>query len=326
VVIIDILVRFPYTSLSKNLVLAEPNNERRIKMKKILLALAACVFLTVSVGSADEKSCDQFVQDSEQLWIDGKFDESDKALDEVIKMCPDRAEAYWRKARNIYDRIEAIPRDQKPDESTLIEQYYELERLADKCSELDENEGTCYMWKGIGIGRRATTQGVLKVLWSATEIRDAWLKALSLNPPYRAKNGTANTMGDCNHALGMYYRVVPEWLCYFPLRQIFGTCGDKKKSVDYQRKAVALEPKRLEYLRGLGVSLLCYGQSYDDPEATEEGKKILQEMQSIPEIKRYDKIDKEHARMLLEDPSLACGYQRDEQQEQSEEAYEKENQ
>jgi hypothetical protein len=45
----------------------------------------------------------------------------------------------------------------------------------------------------------------------------------------------------------------------------------------------------------------------------------------LPEIKTYDKIDKAHARMLLEDPSLACGYQRDTQQELSEEAYEKEN-
>jgi tetratricopeptide (TPR) repeat protein len=294
-------------------------------IKRIWLILAACVLLTISVGNAEEKSCDELMQDSEQLWLTGKFDDSDKAIDEAMKICPDRAEAYWRKARNIYDRIEAIPRDQKPDSSTLIERYNELEGLADKCIELDENEGTCYMWKGIGIGRRATTQGVLKSLWSATKIRDAWLKALSLNPPYRAANGTANTMGDCNHALGMYYRVLPEWLCYFPLKQIFGTCGDKEKSVEYQRKAVALEPKRLEYLRGLGVSLLCYGQSYDKPEAVEEGKKILQEMQSIPEIKLYDKIDKAHARMLLEDPSLACGYQRDLQQEQSEEAYEREN-
>jgi tetratricopeptide (TPR) repeat protein len=326
VVIIDIHARLHYTSFPKRLTLAEPNNERRFKMKRILLALAAGVFLTVSIVSADDKSCDEFIQDSEQLWLGGKFDESDKALDAVIKICPDRAEAYWRKGRNIYDRIEAIPRDKKPDSSVLIERYVELEGLADKCIELDENDGDCWMWRGIGIGRHATTQGVLKSLWMATEVEEAWIKAISLNPQYRAENGSANTMGDCNHALGMFYRVVPEWLCYFPLKQIFGTCGDKKKSVEYQRKAVARELKRIEYHRGLGVSLLCYGQSYDVPEAVEEGKKVLQELLLLPEIKPYDKIDKEHARMLLEDPSLACGYQRDTQQEQSQEAYEKDNQ
>ena len=293
--------------------------------KRIWLIFAACVLLTISTGNAEEKSCDELMQDSEQMWLTCQYDDSDKAIEEAMKICPVRSEFYWRKARNIYDRIESIPRDQKPDKSTLIEQYVEMQRLADQCIEVDENDGNCYMWRGIGIGRQATTQGVLKSLWMATEIRDAWLKALELKPQYRAVNGTANTMGDMNHALGMYYRVMPEWLCYFPLKQIFGTCGDKEKSVEYQRKAVALEPKRIEYLRGLGVSLLCYGQSYDKPEAVEEGKKVLQEMLLLPEIKTYDKIDKAHARMLLEDPSLACGYQRDTQQELSEEAYEKEN-
>ena len=43
-------------------------------------------------------------------------------------------------------------------------------------------------------------------------------------------------------------------------------------------------------------------------------------------VKRWVRGDKEHARMLLEDPSLACGYQRDTQQELSQEAYEKDNQ
>jgi hypothetical protein len=294
-----------------------------MKIGLIFLGIAVCLFLTVSIGDASETTCDELIQESERQWLESKFDDSDQLLDRAVKICPNRAELYWRKARNIYDRIEDIPRDQKPDKDTLIKHYLALEAFADKCIELDKKDGNCWLWKGIGLGRQATTEGVLKSFWIGSQLEDTWLKALSLKPKYRAEDGTANALGDTYHALGMYYRVVPEWLCYFPLKQIVGTCGDKEKSVEYQRRAVALEPKRIEYLRGLGVSLLCHGQSYERPEEIEEGKKILKDLQSLPDLKPYDKIDKQHARMLLEDPSLACGYQRDSQQELSKEAYQK---
>jgi hypothetical protein len=160
-------------------------------------------------------------------------------------------------------------------------------------------------------------------LWKASEVEDAWLKGEELKPTYRAADGTANTLGDLYYALGMYYRVVPEWMRHFPLKQIFGTHGDKAKSVEYQRKALAREPRRIEYMKELGVSLICHGTSYNVPEEIEEGKKLLVELQLIPTIKESEKVDMGHAKMLLEDNSLACGYQRDAQQEVSQEAYEK---
>jgi hypothetical protein len=121
--------------------------------------------------------------------------------------------------------------------------------------------------------------------------------------------------------MGMFYRVVPEWLCHFPLKQIVGTCGDLKKSVEYQRKGFECMPDDIQINKELAVSLLCHGQKYDQPEEIEEAKKLLIALQSLREIRPFDKIDKEHAKMLLADISIACGYQRDKQQEQSKDAY-----
>ena len=294
-------------------------------MKRVLMGLVLCALLIGSPVSADEKSCNELVDESEHLWMENRYDESDKKLDIVMEMCPDMADAYWRKARNEFDRIESIPRDKKPDKETLIKRYYALEGLADKCIELDKNNGSCWLWKGVGIGRRGTTQGVLRSLFLADDVEGAWLKALSLKPTYRSADNRDNALADGYYALGMFYRLVPEWLCYFPFNWLIGACGDKEKSIEYQRKAVTLVPERIEYLRGLGVSLLCHGQTYDRPEEIEEGKKVLKDLQSLPEKQLYDKIDKAHARMILEDPSLACGYQRDAQHEVSRESYEKEN-
>jgi hypothetical protein len=295
----------------------------KMKMAVIVLGLTTCVVLTVPVGIAGNKSCNELIRKSEKLWMDDRFDESDSLLNEAMELCPKRAELYWRMARNEYLRLEAMPRGQKPGTDELIERYRSIEALADRCIELDAEDGLCWLFKGVAIGRRSTTQGILKSLFLAAEVEEAWLKTASLKPRYRAENGAANALGDCYYALGMFYRMVPEWLCYFPLKQIIGTCGSLEKSVEYQRKAVACEPESVGYNKELAVSLLCHGQEYDRPEEIEEAKQILKELQSLPELKPTCKIDKEHARMLREDPALACGYQRDAQQELSQESYSK---
>ncbi|HUT53953.1 MAG TPA: hypothetical protein VM658_11235 [bacterium] len=292
-------------------------------MKKLVLVTGLLAVAAIAGWrlSAADNPCAEQVKQAEQVWQANDYDGSDKVLDEAMKTCPNLAELYWRKARNEYDRIEDIPRDKKPSKDELIKRYRGIEALAAKCTELEPNNGDCFLWKGIGMGRRGTTQGILNSLTEAADLEKAFLKAIELKPQYRSQNGAANSLGDAYNALGQFYRVVPEWLCVFGLRQLIGTCGDLDKSVEYQRKAVAREPKRIEYQKELGISLICEGQKRDQPQDVEEGKKILNDLQSLPEFKKTDKIDKQHAKDILANPSLACGYSRDAQQEQSKDAY-----
>ncbi len=292
-------------------------------MKKLILVTGLLAMAAIAGWrlSAADNPCAEQVKQAEQVWLANDYDGSDKVLDEAMKTCPNLAELYWRKARNEYDRIEDIPRDKKPSKDELIKRYRGIEALAAKCTELEPNNGDCYLWKGIGMGRRGTTQGILNSLTEAAELERNFLKAVSLKPQYRSANGAANSLGDAYNALGQFYRVVPEWLCTFPFKQIVGTCGDLAKSVAYQRKAVAREGKRIEYQKELGISLICDGQKHEKPQEVEEGKKVLNDLQSLPEFKKTDQIDKQHAKQILADPSLACGYSRDAQQEQSKEAY-----
>ncbi len=269
-----------------------------------------------------ETSCDELIKKSEDLWLANDFEGSDKVLEKAEKKCPDRAEIYWRKARNAYDRLENLDRDRKPNTEERIKYYRKMEALGDKCIELAPEDGNCWLWKGIAKGRRGTSQGILRALSEAAELEDVFLKAVELKPQYRATDGSANALGDAYNALGQFYRVLPEWLCTFGIKQVVGTCGDIDKSVEYQRKAVAREPARIEYVKELGISLICRGQRQDNPEEIKEGKKYLKKVGDLPEIKPSDPIDKKHARMILDDPSMACGYSRDAQQEQSKDAYE----
>ncbi|HUT53954.1 MAG TPA: hypothetical protein VM658_11240 [bacterium] len=288
--------------------------------RKNLLALGAMLLLAGPAAGADSR-CDELMQKAEALWLGHDFDGSDRVLAEARKICPARPELYWRRARNEFDRIEAIPRDKKPGKDELIARYNAMEKLADQCIALDEKDGNCWEWKAVATGRRGTTLGVVNTLPELDDLEKLLLKAESLKPGYRSANGSADSIGDIDSMLGQFYRALPEWVCAFPFKQIVGTCGDMDKSVAYQRKAVAREPKRIEYQKELAISLLCHGQRRGKPEEIEEAEKILRAIPSMPEIKPSDKVDKEHAKMILADPSLACGYSRDAQQEQSQEAF-----
>jgi len=203
----------------------------------------------------------------------------------------------------------------------LISRYWKIEKLADRCIDLAPEDGNCWLWKASSVGRRASTQGMLKSLKEARDVEKYLLKAERLNPAYRSADGSSNALGDIYDALGQFYRMLPEWMCTIGVRQVVGVCGDLKKSITYLRKAVAREPNRIEYRKDLGISVICHGLKRDKPAQVEEGKKILTRLLPLPSVKKTDDIDKEHARMILADPSLACGYSRDGQQEQSEEAF-----
>jgi len=89
------------------------------------------------------------------------------------------------------------------------------------------------------------------------------------------------------------------------------------------RKAVELEPKRAEYVKELGISLVCLGKTTNNQKATDEGIQWLKKVETLPTIKPTDEIDKKHAKMILGNLELACGYSRDAQQDISRESYDK---
>ncbi len=283
----------------------------------VLLLLAVMAWTAWAQGP---KSFADLMAEAEQLWYGDDYAGSNRVLDEAIKQYPNQAESYWRKARNLFDQEEAIPRDQKPPKDELVKRYREVEALAAKCMALAPQDGNCTLWKGIGLGRRGSTQGVLNSLGEIKDLEAVMLKTIALKPTYRAEQGKASSLADAYAVLGQFYRVVPDWRI---LSLLFGARGDLDKSVAMNRKAVELEPKRIEHNKELGISLICSGQKRGRAEQIEAGKKILRGVADLPVLKPSDKIDQEHAKMLLADPSLCCGYSRDAQQEQSEDAFKK---
>lgn len=282
--------------------------------------LALGLIAALAAAQAQNKSFEELMAEAERLWYADDYPASNRVLDEAIKLYPNRAEPYWRKARNNFDIVEILPRDKKPPKEEVTRRYQEVEDLGRKCQALDPQDGNCPFWIAVGMGRRASTQGILNTLGELKEFEDYLHQALKLKPTYRAANGKADTLADLYAVLGQFYRLCPDWRL---VEMIFGTRGDLEKSISMMQKAVALEPQRIEHVKELGLSLICAGQKQDRPDRLEEGKKLLRSIETIPVIKPSDQVDKDHAKMLLADPTLACSYSRDAQQDLSREAFEK---
>ncbi len=217
---------------------------------------------------------------------------------------------------------ELLPEDAKDERMAL---YEEMVEVAEYCVEqVDPDDAQCLHEWAVGIGRAATTRGVLASLFSAKDVEKTWLRALDLQPADRSLAGDP-LINDIRYGLGVYYRIVPDnWL----VRLLAGTRGDKSKSVKYFSDAAADTPNRLELQKELAVALLCYGDDEDDDASIQKGRSILEQIIAgefdKTDLRATDEIDKVHAQVLLDSkPSRACGYSRDGFQDVSDESVEK---
>jgi tetratricopeptide (TPR) repeat protein len=226
-----------------------------------------------------------------------------------IARAPGEAAAYWKLARGNYDIGELLPETATTERTAL---YQEMIAVTERCvREVDPNDAACWHFLATGKGRLSTTQGVISSLRRAKEVESAWLTAYNLNSTYTELNGDP-LQNNIRYGLGVFYRMVPDmWI----VQLLAGTRGDVAKSVRYFREAVQVQPYRLELLKELAASLLCYGYDRDDPKATEEGMTLLRRVQTGEftgrDPRATDEIDLRHVADLLREPARACGYSRD---------------
>jgi tetratricopeptide (TPR) repeat protein len=193
-----------------------------------------------------------------------------------------------------------------------LELFEEAESYARKCIEEAPKKGECYFWLGAALGRESTMKGILSSALTAREIASSLEKSVELGLTYRSASGHIE-LANAYYALGQFYRIAPDsWIA----SKIAGVRGNIERSVNYLRKAIELEPERLEFNKELGISLVCLGQEKNRPETVQEGVTYLTRVANVLPVKEpSDEIDKRHARMLLNDPGLCCDYSRDGQQE-----------
>jgi hypothetical protein len=247
----------------------------------------------------------------ETLWIEGlEFERredllaSSRRYEAIAQALPESPFIRWRISRNYWRYAERLT----PSEKRERIQHFELsDDWATRSLELDPDCGECILWKLASMGRLATSAGVLEAMHLASTIGDMIERGIALNPAHH--DGRANvTLANLYYAGAAFYRIVPD---QFWAEWVIGVRGDKRRSLEYIRKAVAISEPRVDYQVELGAVLLCLGHELRDPQRIEEGRWALQTAMDIPYFQGTDPIDVEHARALMAEPQSACSYSRD---------------
>lgn len=272
----------------------------------------------VAVASAEEQYSYYFKKADEQL---GKyqFEESIKSAQEALKYRPKDHLVRAMICLDYYEIAEKLDVRKSDEKQWKLDIYAKMVTVAEQGIAAAPDKGECYFMRGLANARMSTTKGILSSLFSAKQIEQDWLVAVSRKSDYVTPNGE-NLEASANIALGVFYRLCPS---FFLLKWTFGISGDLEKAVLYCRKASELDPTRMEIVKEYGVALITRGLDTKNNADIEAGKELLRTVPTLPHRLRTDDVDIAHSKMLLNDISLCPGYSRDEQQEISEEAFKK---
>lgn len=250
-----------------------------------------------------------------------EFEESLKNCQEALKYKPNDFLIRAMMCLDEYEIAEKLDIHKSADKEKKIELYTTMLKTAEEGIKCAPEKGECYFMRGLANARMATTKGILSQLFTARQIEKDWLVAVNRPSNYTTPNGENLQASSCV-ALGVYYRLCPS---FFLLKWIFGISGDLDKAVLFCKKAYELDPTRIEIVKEYGVALITRGLDKENNGDIEAGKDFLRKVPTLPLRLDTDSVDIVQSKMLLNDISLCPGYSRDEEQEISEEAFDKRN-
>ena len=248
--------------------------------------------------------------DLEVLYGDGQIDEGLKLARARLAADPKDVELYRHVIRFLFEKGEVVERtDESMDKIALYKEMYELSNQA---LELDPGNAHLLFNRGIALGRMSTTKGVLSSLFNLKNVEADWIAAANAPYRYTSLSSAEDLPCDTYLTLGIFYRLVPDW---WIVGALAGTRGDLDKSLAWLERADKCAPNRIRALKELGVTQLCIGTKREQPEMIARGQATLSRVLALPKAHTHSHIDKDHSRKLIADPSLACEYSRDGQQE-----------
>ncbi|MEN0063854.1 MAG: hypothetical protein AAGA48_17005 [Myxococcota bacterium] len=228
-----------------------------------------------------------------------------------IAQTPNDAALYWHKTRFMYEIGERFDADDPSIDK--IGHYKKMKAAAEAGLKVAPNDPHLHFALAVSAGRLGTTRGVLASLFLADDVERGFLvPAEHPTFAYASLGGFEQLPCDAFHGLGIFYRLVPDW---WVVKVLSGTRGDLEKSVHYNALSTKCKPHSVQNHKELMVSQMCLAQKTKDPALLEEAMAVGKKALALPQKGEVVRIDQRHIRMLMDDPSLSCGYSRDGQQE-----------
>lgn len=212
-------------------------------------------------------------------------------------------------ARFAYQRLEGDTASSKNEREAV---YVEALAILDQGIAAAPDDVHLKFARGVVLARLGTTRGVLASLRLATDVESSWTATIDSDYRYHSVGTQEQLPCDAYLALGIFYRLVPDW---WIVKVISGTRGDLNKSLEMQQKGVACAPKTIRNLKELGVTQMCIGTRNDDEAMIDAGRKSINAYFMLKPTMEAEIVDMKHGALLLTNPKMACEYSRDGQQD-----------
>ena len=265
----------------------------------ILIVTALAAFSQDGPAKMGRTGCPQCVNDSspislslqkaDELYTSFKTKEARSELLRVLAWDPQNAEALSKMARVYIEFADLIPESSPDWQAKRMVEYRTAEDYARKSVKADPNSTWGHFYVAASLGSVAALSPVAKQIDLAGEIREAIEKAIALDP----QNGFAY------HVYGIWHRKMAE---IGKTERLFAAVlygrsvpkGSLDQSIDYLRKAVALDPTVI-------ASRLELAKSYVAVENWTLARKFLVSVRELPIQFSDDAKHKQKAEQLLEE-------------------------
>lgn len=233
-----------------------------------------------------------------------EFERAALGFEQLADAVESAAYPAWRASRAWWRASDLVP---ESDLEVRAEYLDKSDYWAQIGIERDAGCAECMLWRYAALGRLATVRGILSAARNARTMKRLLNRGIELKPT-RTEGENNSTLGNLYYASAVFNRMVPDSIW---LRLLVGVRGDKEQALEDARKAVHLHPKRVDYQVELGAVLLCLGTDRDQKDAIEEGRDVLADAAQLDLLLPTDALDIEFARIMSEQPELACSFTRD---------------
>jgi tetratricopeptide (TPR) repeat protein len=231
----------------------------------------------------------QLHKNADRFYAQFKAKEAAAELLKILQVDGRNFEALIKLARAYIDIGDSIPESGSNWQERKLKEYLIAEDYARKAVRTDPNSTWSHFWVAASVGSIAVVSPVAKQVELSSEIRDMVEKAIALDP----KNGSAY------HIYGVWHRKVAEigGASRMFASVLFGKTlpkGSLEKSIDYLKRAVALNPTVI-------VSRLELARSYVAKSEWPAARALLKSIPDLPIQFSDDPKNKQKAEQLLEE-------------------------
>lgn len=231
----------------------------------------------------------QLHKNADRLYDDFKTKEAAGELLKILQIDPRDFEATTKLSRAYLDIGDMIPQSSPDWREKRMKEYRKAEQYARRAIHLDPNSTWGHFYVAASLGSIALVSPTSRQIDLAAEIRSAVEKAIALDP----KNGYAY------HIYGIWHRKMAE---IGKTRRLLASviygrsppAGNLAKSIEYLKKAVALNPQVI-------VSRLELAKSYIEAENWPMARASLVSIRALPIQFSDDAQHKRDAEQLLEE-------------------------